>query len=151
MTALPDAIAALPDEALVPIRWVKQVLAEAPTEPSQHRVLTTGEAADQLGYSSPTWREWCEAGEIDGAYRDEGEAGMWRLPLPACLEHLARLQSKALNRRRKRGPWKKAGPSAQTARAGTGADTEGTLVFRRPSPVGRRAPDDAGPEGGRLA
>lgn len=127
-------------------------LREALALPSGARVITTGQAAELLGYSADTWRGWAEAGEVDGAYRDDGTDGHWRLPLAACEEHLARLQGGALHRRRKRGPWpKKAGPTPQAARVGAEADPEGKVVRLRSPALGRRASDDAGPAEPRLA
>jgi hypothetical protein len=151
MSRASEALAGLPDDALVPVRWVKKLLA-GEVVPSEFRVLTTREAADLFGYSVDTWRGWADEGEVRGAYRDEGEAGTWRLPMKACEEHLARLQSGALNRRRKRGPWQpKARTSAQAPQAGAEADPERKVVRLRPSPVGRRPADDATPESPRLA
>lgn len=125
-------------------------LRAALARPSDARVLTTGEAAGMFGYSGDTWREWADRGEVIGAYRDTPE-GMWRLPLRACEEHLARLQDGALHRRRKRGPWPKKGTAPQAARAGAEADTQGKVVRLRSETVGRRASDDERPAGRGLA
>lgn len=115
-------------------------LREAIGKPSAFRVLTTGQAAELLGYSGDTWRDWASSGQVRGCYRDDGEGGTWRLPMVECEEHLARLQSGSLHRKRKRGPWSKEGTPAPSARVGAEDHETGTLVFRRSKAVeGRQA------------
>lgn len=114
------------------------------------RVLTTGEAAETFGYAASTWAKWADEGLVDGAYRDDGDSGYWRLPLVGCRDHLADLRRGRNVRRRKRGPWKEAAP-AQTGRAGTEGVPAWTVLRGGPEAVGRRQADDAEPEGPELA
>ena len=137
-----DALAHLPDDAAVTVTLRVSELREALSARSPLRLLTTGQAASELGYSGDTWRSWAEAGKIEGAYRDEGDDGMWRLPLGACEDHLERLRSGTLNRRRKRGPWKAKASTAQAGGAGPEGDMEGPVGVLRFAPVGRRKADD---------
>lgn len=124
-------------------------LREALATPPEFRVLTTGQAAETFGYSADTWREWAAAGDVRGAYRDDGE-GMWRLPAKACEEHLARLQARALHRRRKRGPWE-ASETAQTLRAGSEGVPDGTVVAGGPKTLEFRKADAPKSGSSRLA
>ena len=124
---------------------LREALATVP----EFRVLTTGQAAESFGYSADTWRGWAEGGEVRGAYRDDGE-GMWRLPMKACQEHLARLQAKALNRSRKRGPWA-ASEAAQAERVGSKGVSDGKVVALRPSALERGKADAQEPGSSRLA
>jgi hypothetical protein len=70
----------IPDDAYVTMRWVRENF--VPKEDGAHRLVTTGQAAAELGFSPDTWREWASAGRIAGAFRDESET--WRLPLAGC-------------------------------------------------------------------
>lgn len=136
------ALAALPDDTRCSLvvgsgDLTVAELREAIGKPSEFRVLTTGQAAELLGYSGDTWRAWAASGQVHGCYRDD-EGGTWRLPMVECERHLARLQSGALHRRRKRGPWPKEGTPPSSARAGSENHEAGTLVFRRSKAVERR-------------
>lgn len=106
----------LPDDAMVPMRWVRQhyVLKGEASD----RLLTTGQAAAEIGFSPDTWRAWADDGRIPGAFRDESET--WRLPLVGCREHVAALRSgKAYNRRQRRG-WDASTEAAAPERARKG-------------------------------
>lgn len=112
-----------------------------------HRVLTTGQAAELLGYSADSWRRW--APEIAGAYQDEGERALWRLPYTSCTEHLRRLQAeRRTKRRRKRGPWS---TSASAREAGSESLQAREVVRVRPPAMERRTSNDARPTTLRLA
>ena len=141
MTLL-DALAELPDDAAVTVTVRVSELRAALNTRNPRRLLTTGQAAAELGYSPDTWRTWAETDRIEGAFRDEGSEGTWRLPLGACEEHLEHLRASSLNRRRKRAPWKKA--SAASARGARTADhLEGPVGVLRLEAVGRRETNDA--------
>lgn len=129
----------LPDDALVPMRWVRQNF--VPKDAAPDRLLTTGQAAAEFGFSPDTWRGWADSGRIKGAFRDEGET--WRLPVVACREHVAVLRSGKAHNRRQRLGWDAS--TAPAARAGASADSEGKVVELRPAALGRRAADDAEP------
>lgn len=49
---------------------------------------TTEEAAEHLGRSEWTVRQWCNKGQVQGAYkvRGKGRTGEWRLPHEALAE-----------------------------------------------------------------
>lgn len=148
--SLLDALASLPDDASVTLTVRVSELRYALNTRNPRRLLTTGQAAAELGYSADTWRAWAEAGQVQGAFRDDGEDGTWRLPLGACEDHLDRLRKGGTNRRRARGPWKAAqAPQARGARSE--ADPGGKVVRLRPEALGRRQADDAGSEGAGLA
>lgn len=124
-------------------------LREMFARPSAFRVLTTGQASEAFGYSGETWRGWADEGRIHGAYRDEGETGAWRLPMLGCEEHLARLQSGTLHRKRKRGPWE--GTPAQTERTWPALVQEGPMVGGGSEAVGRESLDAEKPARSGLA
>ena len=72
-----DLLAELPDEALVPVGWVRGQLGV-----SAAVGMTVDEAAERIGRSPSTVRAWCRDGSLPGAYRLRGRE--WRVP-PAAL------------------------------------------------------------------
>lgn len=86
------------------------------------RLVTTGGASSELGYSADTWREWADEGKIPGAFRDAPD-GYWRLPLAACRDHIEGLRH--ARKRRQRLGWDASAASEkpekpQPARKGLG-------------------------------
>lgn len=75
MTAGRDLLDELPDETLVPVYWVRELLEADP--PDDGRDLTTNEAAKILDRSPSSVRGWCASGEID-AYKFKNRE--WRIP-----------------------------------------------------------------------
>lgn len=166
-----DALRGLPDDARVSVTVGSGDLRVADLRRAfgavdPHRVLTTGEASQLLGYSADTWREW--APRIPGAYRDPGERAYWRLPYAACVEHLRRLRAERLNRGRRGRPWKqralaeqeaghvisieaKRAAAAQARDAGAAGVPARPVDGGGPAAVGRRASDDAGSESSGMA
>jgi hypothetical protein len=145
---LAEMLAELPDDTRVSVTIGSgdvrvRELREAFTGPSPHAVLTTGQAAEQFGYSADTWRRW--AGDIAGAYQDDDGRGTWRLPVVGCIEHLRRLS--APKRRRRRGPW-----TPEKTRQARAPDLLAQKVAGGgSSTVGRRQADAPGPRFPRLA
>lgn len=82
------ALVGLPDDALVPVRWVRAL---SHVEGAQQLAdLTVSELASELDRSAATIRGWCGSGKIPGAYRLRGRE--WRIPPSAVrrfLEHEA--------------------------------------------------------------
>lgn len=78
---LADDLADLPDDALVPVHWIRERLGAAADE-DRISDLTVREAADELDRSPSTVRGWCGDGKLEGAYRFRGRE--WRIP-PAAL------------------------------------------------------------------
>lgn len=83
MTALRALLDTLPAETLVPVSWVRLVLAEgpapttAPTAPAPD--LTVPQVAERFGRKASTVREWCEHRYFPGAYKLRERE--WRVPL----------------------------------------------------------------------
>ena len=83
--ALGGLLEPLPDEALVPVGWLRSYLrAPAPTEPIGD--LSCAQAAEALGRKPGTVRGWCARGEIPGAYRLNGRE--WRVPRAGLRAYL---------------------------------------------------------------
>ena len=74
---LEDLLAELPDEALVPVGWVRGQLGVRAAVG-----LTVEEAADQFHRSTSTVRAWCRDGRLPGAYLLRNRE--WRIP-PAAM------------------------------------------------------------------
>lgn len=82
---LRDALADLPDGAMVPVGWIREQLG---TEAEETRIadLSVQEVADELDRAPSTIRGWLGEGTLDG-YRLQGRE--WRVPresLRAFLE-----------------------------------------------------------------
>lgn len=73
---LQRALATFPDDALVPVQWVRALSRLAGDE--QLADLTVEDVADELGRRPATVRGWCRSGRIQGAYRLRGRE--WRIP-----------------------------------------------------------------------
>lgn len=93
--SLVDAIAALPPD-------IQIVISAARLSALMHNAITdfgppemsTVQAARLIGRSPKFWRTAADAGEIDGAYKDDREngTGRWRLPaespsVPMIVRH----------------------------------------------------------------
>ena len=83
--SLRDALADLPDGAMVPVGWIREQLG---TEAEETRIadLSVQEVADELDRAPSTIRGWLGDGKLDG-YRFRGNE--WRVPresLRAFLE-----------------------------------------------------------------
>ncbi|HKB54420.1 MAG TPA: hypothetical protein VKD22_10490 [Ramlibacter sp.] len=96
----------LPDDALMPVRWIREQMKREAKRDGPEWVSTT-QAAQLLGFAPKRWRIWAEDGRIPDAWKDE--ADHWRLPLAECRRHLLRLKAQRTgNRTGERGPYKKA-------------------------------------------
>jgi len=71
-------LAGLPDDALVPVRWLRERLADAGDRDDRLADLTVEEVAEELGRAPSTIRGWCGAERFLGAYRLRGRE--WRVP-----------------------------------------------------------------------
>lgn len=77
MTALRDLLEELPDDALLPAGWVRELLVERDVDAGDDLVhLTVDDAARLLGRSASTVRAWCASGRLD-AYKLAGRE--WRI------------------------------------------------------------------------
>ncbi len=93
MDALSKLLDLLPDDALVPVRWLRAQLRH-PDVATDDGVadLSCADVAMMLGRTPGTIRGWCQRGEIAGAYRlNERE---WRIPRPSLRAYLAAHGSK---------------------------------------------------------
>ena len=89
-TALRALLEALPDDALLPVKWVKAHL-EAPACASSGAVVADLSAVDvaaELGRRPGTIRGWFARGDFPGAYRLHGRE--WRVPRAALRAYLDR-------------------------------------------------------------
>jgi excisionase family DNA binding protein len=98
--SLKDILVALPDDALLPVRWVRAQLAAEGDAGAQQGTetpltgtldLTVSELATRLGKGASTVRTWLLRGELPGAYRMHGRE--WRIPVNA-IEAMQRAQAK---------------------------------------------------------
>lgn len=77
-----SALRALPDAALVPVGWVREVLASLQTDDGTHALgMTVAEVAEATGRAVSTVRTWCTEGRLPGAHRLRGRE--WRIPQEA--------------------------------------------------------------------
>lgn len=113
--------------ASVSVMWLLDQWDEA-----DEREVSTREASDRLGRSPKWWRQQCEGGLVEGAYRDS-EDSPWRLPLASCRKHLCRVANK---RRVLRGPTRKAAPAPPT-RFGPKSLSQGTVLVDGLPSLGR--------------
>lgn len=139
---LPDTLARLPDEATVPMWYVREQLEAVKPEP---KVIGITEATELWSYGRETWRKAAAAGEIEGAWQDT-ENGPWRLPLESC-ESYVRDRQRTGSRRGKKGP---KGPRSHYTRPASRLQGR-EMVEGGSTSVGREAGDAPGPSGPRLA
>jgi hypothetical protein len=144
-------LAELPDDARVSVTIGQgdlrvRDLREAFAGPDPNMVLTTGQAAERLGYSGDWWRRAAKDGDVPGAYQDGDHRGTWRLPIVGCIEHLHALRSP--QRTRRRAPWSatEAQQDARTPPVLARSMARGGLAS-----VGRRSSDSSRPAFPRLA
>lgn len=95
---------------LIPATAVLAVLDEALTEETGPEFISTVQAARRLGWSPKWWAARCIAGELDGAWQDEG---YWRFPLKSAHALILRRRSRKGGRR---GPRKQPQPTGQPDR-----------------------------------
>ncbi len=98
---LRDALAALPDDALVSVGWVRtQLDAEENEAAGREVLLTVRQVAERYERSESTVRGWCASGELSGAFKLHRAA--WRIPESALEDFDVRQQlgsrSRALGR-----------------------------------------------------
>ncbi len=77
---LGEALVSLPDDAQVPVRWVRELLGHADDGPVD---LTLEQIAEKTGKAVSTVRGWCASGELR-AYKLHGK--QWRVPASALRE-----------------------------------------------------------------
>jgi excisionase family DNA binding protein len=87
-SAIQALVAAAPGDAVVPVRWLGELLADdgqgATTAATKDVVaidLTVPQLAERFGRGPSTIRTWCENGQLPGAYRLNGRE--WRIPTSA--------------------------------------------------------------------
>lgn len=79
----------LPDDALVPVRWLRERLEAPAVTPNDAPVdLSCEEVARRLGRKACTVRGWCASGVIPRAYRLRGRE--YRIPQASLREFLDR-------------------------------------------------------------
>jgi excisionase family DNA binding protein len=94
--SLAAIVAACPPDATVPVRWLGELLAadsDTPSiAPAESPVvdLSVAEVAQRFRKGPSTIRQWCQSGELAGAYRLHGKG--WRVPLSA-IEAMQRAQA----------------------------------------------------------
>lgn len=91
MRSLLRALDPLPDDASVPVGWIRQELDGETVEEEDGRPLadlTVAEVAEELDRGASTVRGWLSAGKIPEAYRLHGRE--WRIPRSALREYLDR-------------------------------------------------------------
>lgn len=77
----------LPGDALMPVRWIRELVAGLDVEEGAGIGLTVREVADATERAPSTVRTWCAEGRLPGAKRLRGRE--WRIPrsaLRALLE-----------------------------------------------------------------
>ena len=84
-------------------------------------IMSTPQAAWRYGWTSKRWREWAEAGDVSGAWRDE--KGKWRLPKESCRRLVEEQQAGGSRPPRPRGAASSTKPMTETA-----------VAVRRPNP-----------------
>jgi excisionase family DNA binding protein len=84
---LARVLADLPDEAMVPVGWVRGQL-EVEQQPAEERLAdyTVAEVAEELERAPSTVRGWLNRDELPGAYRLKGRE--WRIPRDALATFL---------------------------------------------------------------
>lgn len=97
----------LPDDALVPMRWVREHF--VPRVSGEKRDMTTVELAAHLGRSAGWWQGMARSGKIKGAYQ-VGAGSPWYIPLAEATVFLDEFKASQTESRRKRArrPWGKA-------------------------------------------
>ena len=74
------ALEALPDEASVPVRWIRGLMASRSDDLVD---LTLADISEKTGKAVSTVRGWCASGELR-AYKLNGKE--WRIPASALRE-----------------------------------------------------------------
>jgi len=79
---LVEALASLPDTALVPVGWVRALLDTPAPVPVDTPELSVSAFGRLVSRSGATVRSWCERGLIPGAYKLPGDRrrAAWRIP-----------------------------------------------------------------------
>lgn len=97
-------IADLPDDALVPVRWVREHF--VPRVSGEKRDMTTVELSAHLGRSAGWWQSMARQGKIQGAYQ-VGSGSPWYIPLGDATVFLDAYKEEQTQsrRRRARKPW----------------------------------------------
>lgn len=94
MTDLAALLAELPDEAMVPVRWLRARLADGGARASDEPFVgdrSCAEVAKLLGRTPGCVRSWCARGELE-AYRLNGRE--WRIPQASLRVYLDRSAAK---------------------------------------------------------
>src|SRR5690349_10946135 len=77
----------LPDDALVPVRWIRERLAAPEVQRDEQIVdMSAAEVAAKLGRTASCIRNWCASGVIPGAYRLNGRE--YRIPTSSLRAYL---------------------------------------------------------------
>lgn len=106
----------LPDSALLPVSFVRQILIEQEDGGETATDRTVEQAGQILGRQPSTIRAWCNRGLLEGAYRLRGR--QWRIPRSAidalqraeAERHAAKISSATSNRPSRTvdlGAWRK--------------------------------------------
>lgn len=105
MTDLRTALSTLPDEALVPVGWIRARLdGKADASPAGNGEpigdLSAADVAEALDRTPSTIRAWCARGEVPGSYKLRGRE--WRIPRASLRRYLDR-QAEGKRETRRRG------------------------------------------------
>lgn len=92
--SLATLLANLPDEALIPVGWVRARLAQ-PLPVETIGDLSCSDVAEALKRKPGTIRGWCHSGQLEGAYLLHGKD--WKIPRESLRAYLDK-QSKGLSR-----------------------------------------------------
>ena len=76
----------LPDEAMVPVRWLRSQLQRPAIAHDGVGDLSCADVAQALKRTPGCIRGWCQRGEIQGAYRLNGRE--WRIPRASLRTYL---------------------------------------------------------------
>jgi len=91
---LEAVLSMLPNEALLPVSWLRsQLIGQVDNSPqcTLPTDVTVAIVADELGRADSTVRSWCRTGQLPGAYRLRGRE--WRIPASALAAFFANQRS----------------------------------------------------------
>ncbi len=91
MTLL-ERLRLLPDDAMVPVAWVRELLdRDGAPEDVGDMLLSVSDVARKLHRAKSTVRDWCKAGRFEGAVRLGRD---WGIPPAAVVTFIAALRGR---------------------------------------------------------